>query len=84
MSKLPPGERYAVIPGLMTNSWRWLATSRFRQSILIVGLFVAVASTLQASSNVLVNGDFESNSPPNLRSNIGWPGPRGNIPPMPR
>lgn len=67
MNRLPAGERYPITPGLMP------ATSRFWASILVVGLLAAVASTAQASSNVLVNGDFESTPPPNFGNNIGWP-----------
>jgi hypothetical protein len=70
MNKLPAEKRYAMTPGLMTKSWRWMATSRFRQSILVVGLFAAVASTVQASPNVLVNGDFESYPQSSMANNI--------------
>ena len=41
---------------------------------VIVSAVVFIATEASGNGpNVLVNGDFESNPPPNLGNNIGWP-----------
>lgn len=57
----------------MTARWPWPATVRLWQVLLVVSILTTVASAVHGSSNVLVNGDFESNPPSNLGNNIGWP-----------
>lgn len=57
----------------MTVRSQWPRAVRVWQALLVVSILTTVAGSVQASSNVLVNGDFESNPPSNLGNNIGWP-----------
>jgi hypothetical protein len=65
-----------VAAKLTTNDW-WASALRllFLRVVIVSAVALVTTEASATGPNVLVNGDFENNPPPNLGNNIGWPIP---------
>jgi hypothetical protein len=77
MNKLSTSTGAVGVTRELTTNSRWAAAVRrftsLSASVVIFGAVAFLTTEAFAAGNVLVNGDFESNPPPNLGNNIGWP-----------